>query len=233
MGLSTTATAPNSTGQTSTGQTSTGRTSTAPRRDPVQERSQETVGRIRAAAARLLAGGTAAQALTTAQIATEAALSVGALYRFFADKQAIIDAVALAHLEAFQDELAGLLLADLPETPAAFLGAVLDAFAAYLGAHPDFRTLAYGTPALPARAISPALFEREAGEGALAELLRESLVTLYGLEPGADFPFRLRIAAELGDRLIAHAFAQTEPALRARILAEAKSILAPYLFPAA
>ena len=68
MGLSTTATAPNSTGQTSTG-----RTSTAPRRDPVQERSQETVGRIRAAAARLLAGGTAAQALTTAQIATEAA----------------------------------------------------------------------------------------------------------------------------------------------------------------
>jgi AcrR family transcriptional regulator len=227
MGLSTTTAS-----QTSNGQNATGRTSTAPRRDPVQERSQETVGRIQAAAARLLARGTAAHSLTTAQIATEAALSVGALYRFFPDKQAIIDAIALAHLEAFQDELAGLLLADMPDTPTGFLAAIIDAFAAYLGAHPDFRTLAYGTPAQPARAISPALFEREAGEGALAELLRESLVTLFGLEPDADFPFRLRIAAELGDRLIAHAFAQPDPALRQRILDEAKSILAPYLFPA-
>jgi AcrR family transcriptional regulator len=196
----------------------------------VQERSQETVGRIHAAAARLLARGTAAQALTTAQIAAEAGLSVGALYRFFPDKQAIIDAIALSHLEAFQDELAAGLMADLPETPAAFLAAVIDAFAAYLAAHPDFRTLAYGPPGQPGRAISPALFDRQAEEGALAELLRDSLATLYGLEPDADFPFRLRIAAELGDRLIAHAFTQPDAPSRQRILAEAKAILAPYLF---
>lgn len=206
-------------------------TVTARRRAPVQERSQETVGRIHAAAARLLARGTAAHALTTAQIATEAGLSVGALYRFFPDKQAIIDAIALSHLEAFQDELAGLLLADLPENPAAFLGAVIDGFAAYLAAHPDFRTLAYGVPGQQGRAISPALFEHQAEGGAMADLLRESLATLYGLEPDEGFPFRLRIAAELGDRLFAHAFAQPDPAARLRILAEAKAILAPYLFP--
>jgi AcrR family transcriptional regulator len=210
--------------------TTAARSSTAPRRDPVQERSQETVGRIHAAAARLLARGTAAQALTTATIAAEAGLSVGALYRFFPDKQAIIDAIALSHLEAFQDELAGLLMADLPETPADFLGAIVDAFAAYLAAHPDFRTLAYGAPGQHGRAISPALFERQAEGGAMADLLRESLATLYGLEPDAAFPFRLRIAAELGDRLFAHAFAQEEAASRQRILAEAKAILAPYLF---
>ena len=208
-----------------------GLSTTAARRAPMQERSQETVGRIRAAAARLLAGGTAAHALTTAQIAAEAGLSVGALYRFFPDKQAIVDAIALAHLEAFQDELAAQLLADLPETPAAFLGATVDAFAAYLAAHPDFRTLAYGTASQPGRAISPALFERQAEGGALADLLRESLATLYGLEPDEGFPFRLRIAAEIGDRLIGHAFAQPDAGARRRILAEAKSILAPYMFP--
>ncbi len=207
-------------------------TATARRRAPVQERSQETVGRIHAAAARLLARGTGAHTLTTAQIAAEAGLSVGALYRFFPDKQAIIDAIALSHLEAFQDELATGLMADLPETPAAFLAAVIDAFAAYLAAHPDFRTLAYGPPGQPGRAISPALFDRQAEEGALAELLRESLVTLFGLEPDAEFPFRLRIAAELGDRLIAHAFTQPDAPARQRILAEAKAILAPYLFGA-
>ena len=210
--------------------TTAGRTSIAPRRDPVQERSQETVGRIHAAAARLLARGTAAHALTTAQIAGEAGLSVGALYRFFPDKQAIIDAIALSHLEAFQEELAGQLLADLPETPAGFLAAVIDAFAAYLAAHPDFRTLSYGPPGQPGRAISAALFERQAEGGDLAGLLRESLATLYGLEPDAEFPFRLRIAAEIGDRLIGHAFAQEDAAARQRILAEAKAILSPYLF---
>lgn len=205
-------------------------TTAARRRAPVQERSQETVGRIHAAAAGLLGRGIAAHTLTTAQIAAEAGLSVGALYRFFPDKQAIIDAIAIGHLEAFQDQLAGLLLADLPETPAAFLGAVIDAFAAYLAAHPDFRTLAYGAAGQQGRAISPALFERQAEGGALADLVRESLSVLYGLEPDEGFPFRLRIAAEIGDRLFAHAVSQAEEAARQRILAEAKAILAPYLF---
>ena len=62
------------------------------RRGPVQERSQETVGRVLAGAGRLLARGVSPQGLTTSQIAAEAGLSVGALYRFFPDKQAIVDA---------------------------------------------------------------------------------------------------------------------------------------------
>jgi AcrR family transcriptional regulator len=196
------------------------------RRDPVQERSQETVARIHAAAVRLLARGTTAQALTTAQIAAEAGLSVGALYRFFPDKQAVVDAIALRHLEAFQESLAAGLLADLPETPATFLAATIDAFAAYLAAHADFHTLAYGSGG---RAISPALFEDQAG-GEMAALVRSMLEEMFAVAPGEDFDFRLRIAAEIGDRLIGHAFAQDDPAVRKRVLDEAKNILVKYLF---
>ncbi len=205
------------------------------RRNPVQERSQGTVARIHAAAARLLAGGLAPQALTTAQIAAAAGLSVGALYRFFPDKQAVVDAVALRHLASFQESLAAALMASVPETPAAFLAAVVDAFAAYLLAHADFRTLAYGAPAaaphaVGSRAISRALFEQQAGGGDMAALVREFLAVLFGIDTDEGFDFRLRIAAEIGDRLIGHAFNQTDPDQRARVLAEAKQVLVSYLF---
>ena len=197
------------------------------RRAPMQERSQETVARIQAAAGRLLARGVAAQAMTTAQIATEAGLSVGGLYRFFPDKQAVIDAIATMHLERFQEELAAALMADLPDTPAAFLGAVVDGFAGYLEAHADFRTLAYGTPEGGGRAISRALFERQlgiGGAGDIAAMLRDALVGLFGVEPHGDFDFRLRIAAEIGDRLIGHAFG-CAGAERQKVLMEAKGLI--------
>ena len=200
------------------------------RRDPVQERSQETVSRVLAAAGRLLARGVAPQGLTTALIAAEAGLSVGGLYRFFPDKQAVVDAIALRHLAAFQEGLAARLMADLPDDPAGFLAAVIDAFAEYLAGHADFRTIAYGPPGSGGRAISPALFEQQTGGGEMAAMVREFLEGMFDLAPDAAFDFRLRLAAEIGDRLIAHAFAQDDTQVRARVLAEVKRILVRYLF---
>ena len=169
------------------------------RRGAVQERSQETVGRVLAGAGRLLARGVSPQGLTTSQIAVEAGLSVGALYRFFPDKQTIIDAIALRHLEAFQEALAADLMAELPGSPAGFLDAVIDGFAGYLETHADFRTLAYGPPGgVPggnARAISTALFDRQLGTGEMATMVRDILSGMFDLDLGEDFDFRLRIAA--------------------------------------
>lgn len=202
----------------------------ASRRVPVQERSQETVGRVLAAAGRLLARGVAPAGLTTAQIAAEAGLSVGALYRFFPDKQAVVDAIALRHLDAFQEVLAAGLMADLPDSPTGFLGAVIDAFVQYLDRNADFRTLAYGPPGGGGRSISRALFEAQAGGGEMAGMVREALEGLFGVAPDEGFDFRLRIAAEIGDRLIAHGLAQTDSASRGRVLDEAKRVLGGYLF---
>ena len=68
------------------------------RRRPVQERSQETVQRILDAASRLL-GEIPLEQITTIRIADAAGLSVGAFYRFFPDKQAIIDGIAVRRIE--------------------------------------------------------------------------------------------------------------------------------------
>ncbi|MCX6593958.1 MAG: helix-turn-helix domain containing protein [Acidobacteria bacterium] len=77
---------------------------TAPstRRAPLQARSSETVETILNAASALLARVPFEQ-ITTSRIAEEAALSVGALYRFYKDKQEIFDAIAVRELAEFRE----------------------------------------------------------------------------------------------------------------------------------
>src|SRR5260370_33685359 len=103
-----------------------------PRRQPVQERSQETVQRVLAATAALLGRGVAVECLTTAPIAGEAGMSVGGLYRFFPDKQAIGDAIAVRHMELFQEAVIGRCTFAMPDTPHAVLAGASDALAAAL-----------------------------------------------------------------------------------------------------
>lgn len=198
------------------------------RRAPVQERSQETVARALAAATALLGRGIPIETLTTAQIAHEAGMSVGGLYRFFPDKQAIVDAIALRHMELFQARMGEAILADFPPTPQEFLALVIDGFVAYLDANPDFRTLAFGA-AGAGRAISRRTREDYAGHE-VSTMVMEFLEGAFDIAPSPDFAFRLRLATEIGDRLLAFAFEQPDGAARDRVLAEARTLLGAYLF---
>jgi AcrR family transcriptional regulator len=195
------------------------------RRAPVQERSQETVQRIYDAASRLLARGLPMEELTTGQIATEAGVSVGALYRFFPDKQAIVDAVATKSIEQFQAELIGRFMLAPPTDGPALLGVAIDAFMAFLESHPDFRTIAYG-----GIHVSAGAREHQLGADAgIAVMVKQFLVGL-GFPIAPDFDLRLRIVTEAGDRLIAYALAQADPDLRGQVVGEVKRLLGTYLF---
>jgi AcrR family transcriptional regulator len=199
------------------------------RRTPVQGRSQETVQKVLAATADLLASGQPVELLTTAAIAAAASVSVGALYRFFPDKQAIVDAIALDHMEKFQEAVAMRLMLSFPPDPTAFLSTILDAFAEYLEAHPDFRTVAFGAPG-GARYISRPTRDAYAGSGEVSEMIRSFLSEAYNIAITDTFELRLRLAIEIGDRLFAYAFEPRPPEARAAIIAEAKRILASTLF---
>ncbi|MCW3477601.1 TetR/AcrR family transcriptional regulator [Limobrevibacterium gyesilva] len=201
------------------------------RRAPMQGRSHETVQRVLAATAALLGRGVSVEALTTAQIAAEAGLSVGGLYRFFLDKQAIVDAIAVRHMELFQEALAGQMMLAFPSDQTAFLGAVIDAFAAYLEANPDFCTVAYGAPG-GGRYVSRPTREAYAGSGNVSDLVRSFLSEAFDIEMTETFEFRLRLAIEVGDRLLAYAFEQPDEAGRRRVLEEAKRVLAFTVFGA-
>lgn len=201
-----------------------------PRRSPVQERSHGTVQRVLSAASSLLAGGVPVEGLTTAQIATAAGLSVGALYRFFPDKQAIVDAIAVRHMDLFQERLAYIIMTTLPATASEFLGMVIDSFVAYLDANPDFRILAFGAPGGGRYVSRPT---RDAYAGAkVAAAIQEFVAEAFDIEGSNSFPFRLRMVTEAGDRLLAFAFEQADTAERDRIIDEMKRLLAGYLFAA-
>jgi AcrR family transcriptional regulator len=199
-----------------------------PRRSPVQERSHETVQRVLSAASSLLAGGVSVEGLTTAQIAGAAGLSVGALYRFFPDKQAIVDAIAVRHMDLFQERLADVIMATLPADPPGFLGTVIDGFVAYLEANPDFRILAFGAPG-GGRYVSRPTRDVYAG-AKVGAAIRDFVAEAFDIDASNGFAFRLRIATEMGDRLLAFAFEQADPTERTRIIAETKRLLAAYLF---
>ena len=197
------------------------------RRTPVQGRRQVTVGKVRTAAAALLARGQTVEMLTTAQIAAEAGVSVGALYRFFPDKQSIVDAIALDHMAAFEEALMARLMLAFPPDATAFLAAVVDGFVAYLDQHPDFRTLAFAQGPRP---ISRATRDAYAASGEMLATLREVLAETYGVATDASFDLRLRLAIEAGERLLAFALDQPE---REAAMAEVRRILAAILFGAA
>jgi AcrR family transcriptional regulator len=67
-------------------------TRNSPRKSPLQERSQQLVGAVIQAATRVLGGRTLDQT-TTNEIAQLAGVSIGSLYQYFPNKEAIVAAV--------------------------------------------------------------------------------------------------------------------------------------------
>ena len=90
--------------------------------------------------------------ITTARIARKARISIGGLYRFFPDKQSILDAIAVHHVHMFrlltQQTILRPLLAEPQDfatfDPAFVLNTMIDAYVIYLDTNPDFRTIAFG-----------------------------------------------------------------------------------------
>lgn len=202
------------------------------RRTPVQSRSQQTVVRILDAASSLLTQ-LPLEDVTTTRIASEAGLSIGALYRFFPDKQTIIDAIAVRHVEQFRASLENSVMNVLErefanlETfdPSKILDSVVDAYIVYLDAHPDFRTISFG------RYVSAATKERQASPTVgLPALLKNFMLERLGIPNTPELDLMLRVVSEAGERLIAYAYEQPTRQERDRIVAEMKKMLASYLF---
>jgi AcrR family transcriptional regulator len=84
------------------------RTAAGGRRRPVQGRSQATVEALLEAAAQILARH-GAEAATTNAIAERAGVSIGSLYQYFADREALVDELTARHIAQMQAVMLGVL----------------------------------------------------------------------------------------------------------------------------
>lgn len=205
---------------------------TGSRRAPMQPRSLQTINRVVEAAGALL-GRMPLEDVSTTKIAAEAGISIGALYRFFPDKQSIIDAVAVRHVEEFKRIVEREVLPKIEREmsrleefqPAHLLNMVVDAYVAYLDKHPDFRAISFG------RHISAATKEQEASPTVgMPAMLKSFMMEQLGIPDNRELDLALRVVSEAGERLIAFAYEQPTREERDRILGEMKRMLAGYLF---
>jgi AcrR family transcriptional regulator len=163
--------------------------------------------------------------ITTSRIAVEAGISVGALYRFFPDKQSIVDAIAVRRVEEFRTELEKRMAAAEAMEPRAFLDFVIDSYVAFLDAHPDFRAISLG------QHISAATRQKQVHPDiGPAALVKQYTLDALGFEVPPDLDLKLRIVTEVGDRLIAFAYQQPAPEGQAAVIVEMKALLGGYLF---
>lgn len=189
---------------------------------PTQARSRERLRRVLDAADEVLSQE-GADAFTTTRIAEAAGIPVGSVYRYFPDKEAIVEALALSYWSDFEDLVAAAAEAD-EMTPLDDPGAVvIDALAAGFRAHPGFLTLWYGGLRT----------ERVRGitrptRTAIAASVARILAVHW---PGASDGVRLtaaRMVVLTGDGLLREAFRGSAEG-DATLLAESKTMIDAYL----
>lgn len=113
------------------------------RNPPAQARSRERLRLVLDVADELLERE-GAESFTTTRIAELAGIPVGSVYRFFDDKEAIAEALAVRYWRDFDDLVAGVAEADERDPLADPAGAVLDVLANGFRARPGFLALWYG-----------------------------------------------------------------------------------------
>ncbi|WP_405579792.1 TetR family transcriptional regulator [Streptomyces sp. NBC_01190] len=185
------------------------------RRAPVQRRSTERLERILDACARELDEGGYGR-LSTRAVAARAGVPIGSVYRFFADKRAMADALAHRNLDEFLDRAATRLAGpDLGSDWRTAVDVLVDEYTAMKRTAAGFALVDFGIPG-------------ETNHD-LADRLPALLGDRIAVDP-ADARLRLAlvVAVEAADAALQLAF-RNDSSGDAAVIAETKRLLRAYL----
>lgn len=195
-----------------------------PRKVPVQRRAEETRQRILAAAARIFAAhGYAAG--TTNRIAEEAQLSVGSLYQYFPNKDAILAELVRAHvaegLRTFERLLVAPQPGDLRSRLEHLVGAMVDLHAG----NPRLHQVLFEEAPRPPDVLADLHAAEARIVGAIASFLAADPEVQH-----ADPPLAARLAVAVTESLVHRLVATPEPvADPTTVQAEIVHLLEAYL----
>jgi AcrR family transcriptional regulator len=189
---------------------------------PIQARSRERLRLVLDAADRVLADE-GPGAFTTTRLAEAAGIPVGSVYRYFPDKQAIVEALALRYWSDFEDLVAGVAETD-EHDPLADPGAtILETLAAGFRARPGFRALWYGgLRTEPVRDVT------RPTRTAIARSIERILAVHWPGAPATERAVAARMVVLAGDGLLREAF-RLDPQGDSALLAESKAMLDAYI----
>lgn len=194
------------------------------RRQPTQERSRERVKRILQAAADLLEEG-GYPALTTTAVAARANVSVGSLYQFFSNVEAIVTELVRGWVAGF-DEIMDHLdrLGDAPMERT--IDVIVDEYVEFIRKTRGFVAVYFSNGLTgDSRALD------RASNDALADRLVRYWSRRYRMRPDERMAVVAHVAIHTGDALLALAFRKT-PGGDETIISEAKRAVRSYVMSA-
>ena len=189
---------------------------------PTQARSRERLRRVLDAADLVLARD-GAGAFTTTRIAHAAGVPVGSVYRYFPDKEAIVEALATRYWSEFADLVAAAAELDEQSPMPDPAGAVLEALASAFRGRPGFLALWYG--GLRTERIRDAT---RPTRDAIAASVGRILAVHWPQAPARDRAAAARMVVLAGDGLLREAF-RTSRRGDAQLLAESRLMLDAYV----
>jgi len=191
------------------------------RREPMQRRSVARVQRMLDAAQELVAE-LGYDALTTTLIAERAGVSIGSLYQFFPDKQAVVRAVALRNLEIFSERLTAMVRPQMQS----WWQVVSEVIDQYVDMHqriPGFRAIRFGDVA-DLHLLDP---ERD-NDTVVADRFIELIAPFVTIQPTDELRLDLVIAVRIADSLTRYAF-ERDPAGDTAVIEETKRVVRAHL----
>ncbi|MFJ8536942.1 TetR family transcriptional regulator [Streptomyces sp. NPDC093591] len=192
------------------------------RRTPQQARSKARLARVLQAAERVLVGE-GVQALTTTRIAAEAKVSVGSLYQYLPDRDAIIDALAAGYFARLETAMGDLVRAAADERWDDPVGELIDAYAAIYRTEHGFRALWFGSSLTERTRAADRAHKHRMADG-----VRRVLLAL-GVTPDGEALARACHAAVLAADALAQEAFRRDPDGDPGLLDEAKIMLRGYL----
>jgi AcrR family transcriptional regulator len=193
------------------------------RNEPVQARSSARLTGLLDAAASII-DEIGYERLTTAMVAERAGASIGTVYRYFPDRIAVVDALALRCIQRLTSRVADR-VAD-PEIVdwRHAIEALIDAKAEMYRDEPGFRAIRFGdAPDLGA--------PHEAPSGSpLADRITSLLVDRFGVVRDVETELAVEVVVEIGNALLARAFVSGGEG-DGRFIDECRRVVVAYLEP--